>query len=80
VTSVRRSRVGGKESAMIGNIGWRHPIVGLRRRIAWAAAWYASARTTFEVLRLLDEEAVLAPAAPPRERRPAFVAHPGFEI
>lgn len=55
-------------------------ILDVRRRLLRAAAWYSSARTTFEVLRLLDEEAVLAPAAPPGEPRPAFVAHPGFEV
>jgi len=54
-------------------------MLDVRRRLLRAAAWYASARTTFEVLRLLDEEALLA-AAPPREPRPAFVAHPGFEV
>ena len=65
---------------MIDRIGWPSAITGLRRRLLRAAAWYASARTTFEVLRLLDEEAALAPAASPREPRPAFVAHPGFEV
>lgn len=55
-------------------------MLDVRRRLLRAAAWCASARTTFEVLRLLDEEALLAPAAPPREPRAAFVAHPGFEI
>jgi hypothetical protein len=55
-------------------------MLAVRRRILRAAAWYESARTTFEVLRLLDEEAVQAPAGPRPEPRPAFVAHPGFEV
>ena len=54
-------------------------IIDVRRRLLRAAAWYESARTTFEVLRLLDEEALLAPAPAPREPR-AFVPHPGFEV
>ena len=54
-------------------------IIDVRRRLLRAAAWYESARTTFEVLRLLDEETLLAPAPAPREPRP-FVPHPGFEV
>ena len=54
-------------------------ILDVRRRLLRAAAWYESARTTFEVLRLLDEETLLAPAPAPREPR-AFIPHPGFEV
>ena len=54
-------------------------ILDVRRRLLRAAAWYESARTTFEVLRLLDEETLLAPAPAPRKPR-AFVPHPGFEV
>jgi hypothetical protein len=77
---MRRSRAGGEEDAM--NESGRDPRVTLdiRRRLLRAAAWYESARTTFEVLRLLDEETVLAAATASREPRPAFVAHPGFEV
>lgn len=54
-------------------------IVDIRRRLLRAAAWYQSARTTFEVLRVLDEEALLASAAAARGRR-RFIARPGFEV
>jgi hypothetical protein len=80
VTSVRRSCAGGEEGAMNESDRFPSVMLDVRRRLLRAAAWYASARTTFEVLRLLDEEALLAPVAPPREPRPAFVAHPGFEV
>ena len=42
----------------------------VRRRLLRAAAWYESARTTFEVLRLLDEETMLtaSKAAAPTPR------------
>ncbi len=65
---------------MIGNIGWRHPIVGLRRRIAWAAAWYRSARTTFEVVRLLDRETHLHSSRRSSRRHRPFVARTGFIV
>jgi hypothetical protein len=65
---------------MIEKIGWPHPIVGLRRRIAWAAAWYRSARTTFAVVRLLDREAHLQPALRSSRRRRPFVARTGFIV
>lgn len=60
----------------------RNPRVTLdiRRRLLRAAAWYESARATFEVLRLLDEETLLARVPAPGESRPVFVAHPGFEV
>ena len=63
--------------------GWTSPMVDIRRRLLRAAAWYRSARTTFEVLRLLDEQALLAMAhstpSQDRRRRP-FVARTGFVV
>jgi hypothetical protein len=53
-------------------------ILDIRLRLLRAAAWYQSAHTTFQILRLLDEETVLAPAT--SGSKPAFVAHPGFEV
>ena len=56
---------------------WPRPIRSIRRRIAWATAWYRTARTTFEVVRLLDRETHLRPA--PRPARPLpFVARTGY--
>jgi hypothetical protein len=77
---MRPWRAGGEENAM--NESGRRPSVtfDVRRRLLRAAAWYESARTTFEVLRLLDEEALLAADPSPAQPRPAFVAHPGFEV
>ena len=64
---------------MSESIGWPRPIRSIRRRIAWAAAWYHSARTTFEVVRLLDRETHLRPA--PRPARPVpFVARTGYIV
>ncbi len=60
-------------------IGWRWAVQGLRRRIVWAAACYQSARTTFEVVRLLDRERQLLAPAPVRVRQ-QFVARPGYII
>jgi len=54
-------------------------LLDVRRRLLRAAAWYESARTTFEVLRLLDEESLRAVPPPTRERA-VFVARPGFEV
>ena len=54
---------------MIGRMGWPAPIAGLRRRIAWAAAWYRSARTTFAVVRLLDRETHFRRAGGPTAAR-----------
>ena len=64
---------------MVGKVGWPDPILSIRRRIAWAAAWYRSARTTFEVVRLLDRETHLRSSARRSRRRP-FVARTGFII
>jgi hypothetical protein len=62
---------------MIASSRWPRPIRSIRRRIAWAAAWYRTARTTFEVVRLLDRETHLRPA--PRPARPLpFVARTGY--
>jgi hypothetical protein len=60
-------------------IDWRWAVQGLRRRIVWAAACYQSARTTFEVVRLLDRERQLLTPAPVRVRQ-QFVARPGYII
>ncbi|HYU41070.1 MAG TPA: hypothetical protein VEQ84_02890 [Vicinamibacteria bacterium] len=65
---------------MIGKIGWPHPILGLRRRIAWAAAWYRSARTTFEVVRLLDRETHLHSSRHSSRCHRPFVARTGFIV
>ncbi|HEU0106678.1 MAG TPA: hypothetical protein VFT38_10940 [Vicinamibacteria bacterium] len=65
---------------MIEKVGWTHPILGLRRHIAWAAAWYRSARTTFEVVRLLDRETHLQASLLPSGRRRPFVARTGFIV
>ena len=65
---------------MIEKIGWPHPIRGLRRRIAWAAAWYRSARTTFEVVRLLDRETHLHSSRRSSRRHRPFVARTGFIV
>lgn len=65
---------------MIEKIGWPHPILGLRRRIAWAAAWYRSARTTFAVVRLLDRETHLQSSLRSSRRRRPFVARTGFIV
>jgi hypothetical protein len=62
---------------MIESKGWPGPIKSIRRRIAWAAAWYRSARTTFEVVRLLDRETHFRPA-PRSSRRLPFVARTGY--
>jgi hypothetical protein len=65
---------------MIEKIGWPHPILDLRRRIAWAAAWYRSARTTFEVVRFLDRETHLQPSLRSSRRHRPFVARTGFIV
>jgi hypothetical protein len=77
MTRVRHARAGGKEAPVIANIGWPHPITAVRHRIAWAAAWYRSARTTFEVVRLLDRETHFRSAPRPSRRLP-FVARTGY--
>jgi hypothetical protein len=68
---------------MTDRTGWTSPVVDIRRRLLRAAAWYRSARTTFEVLRLLDEQTLLAiahsTASRDRRRRP-FVARTGFVV
>ena len=58
---------------------WHNAALGVRRRIRSVAAFYHAARATFEVLRLLDQEALLA-SAPVRSRRRPFVARPGFVV
>ena len=66
---------------MIGRMGWPAPITGLRRRLAWAAAWYRSARTTFAVVQLLDREAHLRRVPRSDRRRPGpFVARTGYIV
>jgi hypothetical protein len=79
MTRVRHARAGGKEAPVIERIGWPNPIKGFQRRVAWAAAWYRSARTTFAVMRLLDREAHLRPAPRPSRTRP-FVARTGYIV
>ena len=64
---------------MIQTSGWPHPILAVRRRLAWAAAWYRSARTTFEVVRLLDRESDRRPAPRSSRTRP-FVARTGYIV
>ena len=64
---------------MIERIGWPSPIKGFQRRVALAAAWYRSARTTFAVMRLLDRESHLRPAPRPSKTRP-FVARTGYIV
>jgi hypothetical protein len=59
--------------------GWPRPIRSIRRRIARAAAWYHSARTTFEVVRLLDRETHFRPSARPAPPLP-FVARTGYIV
>ena len=65
---------------MIGRMGWPAPIAGLRRRIAWAADWYRSARTTFAVVRLLDRETHFRRARRSDRRRRPFVARTGYIV
>ena len=65
---------------MIGRMGWPAPIAGLRRRIAWAAAWYRSARTTFAVVRLLDRETHFRRARRSDRRRRPFVTRTGYIV
>ena len=65
---------------MIGRMGWPAPIAGSRRRIAWAAAWYRSARTTFAVVRLLDRETHFRRARRSDRRRRPFVARTGYIV
>jgi hypothetical protein len=77
MTALRRRRARGKETAMIEKTGWPAPIALFRRRIAWAAALYRSARTTFEVVRLLDRETHFVSA--PTRTRP-FVARTGYIV
>ena len=50
---------------MIEKMGWPAPIAGFRRRIAWATAWYRSARTTFAVMRLARSRVAPPPGASP---------------
>ena len=64
---------------MIERIGWPSPIKGFQRRVAWATAWYRSARTTFAVMRLLDRESHFRPAPRPSRTRP-FVARTGYIV
>ena len=64
---------------MIGSPVWPSPIRGFRRRMAWAAEWYRSARTTFAVMRLLDRESHLRPAPRTSRNRP-FVARTGYIV
>ena len=47
------------------------------RRLEWLVACYRSARTTFEVLRLLDRESRLLVQSPSSGRY-RFVAHTGY--
>jgi hypothetical protein len=79
MTGVRQARVVGREAPMIEKVGWPDPMRGFRRRIAWAAAWYRSARTTFAVMRLLDRESHLRPAPRYSRTRP-FVARTGYIV
>ena len=65
---------------MIGRMGWPAPITGLRRRLAWAAAWYRSARTTFAVVRLLDRETHFRRERRSDRRRRPFVARTGYIV
>ena len=51
----------------------------LRGRLQRMAGWYHAARTTFDVLRVLDREARFRPAAI-SPVRPPFVARTGFVI
>ena len=66
--------------------GWPSAILGIRRRIAWAAAWYRSVRTTFAVIRLLDRETHFAsssrsgPSSVSSRRRRRFVARTGYIV
>jgi hypothetical protein len=59
--------------------GWRRAVAGIQQRLQWVAACYRSARTTYEVVRLLDRERhLLTPV--PVGARPQFVARPGYVI
>ena len=55
-------------------------IFDVRRRLLRAAAWYESARATFEVLRLLEEETAIHPSRSADAAPAEFVPHPGFEV
>ncbi len=61
---------------------WRGVVLGLRRRTSRLAAYYRQARTTFQVLRTLDAESLLAPVPVPVPafggRRRNFTPHTGF--
>jgi hypothetical protein len=59
--------------------GWRRAVAGLQERLVWVAACYRSARTTYEVVRLLDRERQLLTPVPV-SARPRFVARPGYVI
>ena len=60
---------------------WRGMVLRLRRRVVRMAAYYRSARTTFEVLRVLDEESLRAPVpALSGVHRRRFVARTGFVV
>jgi hypothetical protein len=59
--------------------GWGWAVAGLGQRLQWIAACYRSARTTYEVVRLLDRERqLLAPL--PVTSGARFVARPGYII
>ena len=59
--------------------GWRWAVEGIRRRLVWAAACYQSARTTYDVVRLLDRERQLLTPVPAGLGQ-RFVARPGYII
>jgi hypothetical protein len=59
--------------------GWRRVVKDLRRRAARMAAYYRSARTTYEVLCLLDEQTLRAEPTT-ASGRIRFVARPGFVV
>ena len=65
---------------MTERMSWPAPIAELRRRLAWAAAWYRSARTTFAVVRLLDRETHFRRARRSDRRRRPFVARTGYIV
>jgi hypothetical protein len=58
---------------------WPHPILAVQRRLARAAAWYRSARTTFAVVRLLDRRTDRR-ATPRTSPTRAFVARTGYIV
>ena len=64
---------------MKSTTGWPQAVLGIRRRARWVAACYRSALTTFQVLRVLDQQALLASTSVAGSRRP-FVARTGFVV